>query len=185
MRWDSLFADLQAQAEALSTAERSAEIEDRTRFEIGRVSVHDRLAAVLNSEVRLRCLGDLWIAGRLRRSHPEWLLIEQDGVREALVLTAGIVSIAGLSRSATTPGDGSAVQARLGARHALRGVVRDRSAVRMHLADGTALAATLDRVGADFIDCATHAEGEARRRGEVREVLTVPFSALVALQRDG
>ena len=186
MRWDSLFADLEAQAEALSVAERSAEVEDRTRFEIGRVNVHDRLAAVLNSEIKLRCLGDLWITGRLRRSHPDWLLIEQDGVRDALVLTAGIVSIAGLSRSATTAGDEAvrSVHSKLGVRHALRGVVRDRSSVRMQLADGTALTATLDRVGADFIDCATHAEGESRRRGEVREVLTVPFGALVALHRD-
>src|ERR1700712_3411730 len=93
VRWDSLFADLEAQAAALSTAERGAEVEDRTRFEIGRGSMHDRLAAVLNSEIRLRCQGDLWIAGRLRRSHPDWLLIEQDGAREALVLTAGVVSI--------------------------------------------------------------------------------------------
>jgi hypothetical protein len=190
VRWDSLFADLEAQAEALSAAERSAEVEDRTRFEIGRISVHDRLAAVLNSEIRLRCSGGLWIAGRLRRSHPEWLLVEQDGVREVLVLTTGIVSIAGLSRSATTPGQGSATEAvqtvrsGLGVRYALRGVVRDRSSVRMHLTDGTVLAATLDRVGADFIDCATHAEGEARRWGEVREVLTVPITALVALYRD-
>jgi hypothetical protein len=43
---------------------------------------------------------------------------------------------------------------------------------------------TLDRVGADVVEVSEHGPGEARRRGEVGSVRTVPFSAL-ALVRSG
>ena len=35
--------------------------------------------------------------------------------------------------------------------------------------------ATIDRVGADFVEVATHAAGEVRRRDEVREVELIPL----------
>jgi hypothetical protein len=38
-------------------------------------------------------------------------------------------------------------------------------------------------VGADFVELAEHPAGEARRRGEVRGVRTVPFTALGAVRR--
>jgi hypothetical protein len=55
--------------------------------------------------------------------------------------------------------------------------------VSLQLSDGTSLAATLDRVGADFVEAAVHAPGEARRAAAVRDVLVVPMSALVAVRR--
>ncbi len=185
MRWDGLFADLEAQAAALSVAERSAEVEDRTRSETGRLSIAERLRPAIGSQVRLRCLGGVAVAGHLRRAHPEWLLVEEPAGREALVACSAVVSVAGLGRFSAVPGSESAVQARLGLRYALRMVARDRSGLRMYLADASVLDGTLDRVGADFVEVAVHAAGEARRRGEVREVIDVRLGALVALRRDG
>lgn len=185
MRWQRLFDDLEAQASALSDAERAAEVQDRTRFEVGRLGLIDRLRPALGDQLRLRCLGGVSVIGVLRRAHPEWLLLDESAGREVLVAGAAISSVAGLGRSSGAPDAGSVVEARLGLRYALRTLARDRSGLRIHLADGSMLDATLDRVGADFVEVAVHAGGEARRRGEVREVLTVPTGAIVALRRDG
>jgi hypothetical protein len=57
--------------------------------------------------------------------------------------------------------------------------------VRLLLRDGATVEATIDRVGADFVEGASHAPGEARRRQDVREVELVPLSALVAVRRAG
>jgi len=67
----------------------------------------------------------------------------------------------------------------------LRGIARDRSAVRLLLRDGSALAGTVDRVGADFVELAAHPAGELRRRVEVRDVLVVPTAALAVVRREG
>jgi hypothetical protein len=72
-------------------------------------------------------------------------------------------------------------------RAALRGIARDRSTVRIHLTSGNtqfdAVDATIDRVGADFLEVAAHSAGAARRRAEVRETELVPFTAVVAVRR--
>ncbi len=184
MRWDGLFADLEAQADALALAERAGEIEERARIEVGRQRLVDRLRAALGAQVRLQASGDVSISGVLRRVGPEWALLEDASRRETVVVLASVQSVAGLSRLAAGPDSGSVIESRLGLRHALRGIARDRSPVRAHLADGSTLDGTLDRVGVDFVDLATHGPGELRRRGEVREVLVLPLAALVAVTRD-
>jgi hypothetical protein len=185
MRWDGLFADLEAQASALSIAERGAEIEDRTRYETGQLALIDRLRPATGTELRLRCLGGVVVRGLLRRAHPEWLLLDEAAGREALVPVAAVCSFAGLGRTATPAAASSVLDARLGLRHALRLLARDRSNLRVHLVDAAVLDGTLDRVGADFAEIAVHAVGESRRRAAVTEVLSVPFRAMVALRRDG
>jgi hypothetical protein len=183
MRWDALFADLEAQAESLEQAERAAEVQERTRSEIGALTLVDRLRPALGSTIRLRTAGAGAIAGRLDRLGPDWLLLQQDGGREVLVRLGAVTGIGGLGRASTVPGTVDVLTARLGLWFVLRRIARDRSAVSLQLSDGTSLAATLDRVGADFVEAAVHAPGEARRAAAVRDVLVVPMSALVAVRR--
>lgn len=183
MRWDGLFADLEAQAEALGQAERAAEIEDRTRSEVARLTVVDRLRGSVGSEVRLLGLGNVILQGELRRVHSEWVLLAQPHGRESIVRVGAILAVAGLDRAALTAAGGSVVDARLGLSFALRRIARDRSGVRVHLVDGV-LAGTVDRVGADFLELAVHPQGEARRRSAVFEVSLLPLSGVVALSRD-
>ena len=76
-----------------------------------------------------------------------------------------------------------AVEARLGLAHAVRGIARDRSGVRLLLRDGRSLGGTLDRAGADFVEFASHPAGEARRPAAVREVVVVAYSAIAAVCR--
>lgn len=182
MRWDDLFADLEAQSDALEVAERAAEVAERTRIEVGGIALRDRLAAALGASVRLQLLGGRVPAGTLVRVGPDWLLLGEAAGRECVVATAAITSVAGVGRSADA-GPGGAVWAKLGLRSALRGIARDRSPVRIDLISGEAIDATLDRVGADFVEAARHAPGEPRRRGEVREVVLLPFGALAAVSR--
>jgi hypothetical protein len=183
VRWHALFDDLEAQAAALEQAERAAEVDERARGEIGSLRLHDRARAAIGDPLRLRISGGLAVAGRLTRLGPEWWLIDEGGGRESVVATAHLLTVRGLGRYSAVPGTAGLVESRIGLRQVLRGVARDRSAVQVHLADGTALAATIDRVGADFIEIATHAPAEPRRLREVRDVELLPITAIAAVRR--
>jgi len=183
MRWDGLFADLEAQADALEIAERAAEVEERARVEVGRIRLLDRLRPAIGLPVRLRCLGAVAVAGIVRRVGPDWLLIDEGADREALVSTAAVLSVSGLARLSAAPETESAVESRLGLRHALRGIARDRSAVRIGDRSGVTIDGTIDRLGADFIEVAEHAAGESRRPADVRDVLVIPLAALAVVRR--
>ncbi len=52
MRWDGLFADLEAQASALETAERAGEVDERVRSELARLPLIGRLHPAIGSLVR-------------------------------------------------------------------------------------------------------------------------------------
>jgi hypothetical protein len=133
--------------------------------------------------IKLRCLGGVTLAGHLRQVGAEWLLLDEGSGREAAVVLASVTSLAGLGRLSAVPNTMSQVESRLGIRHLLRGIARDRSMLRAHLYDGTIVDGTLDRVGADFVEIAAHAPGEIRRRGEVREVLVLAIAAIAVLRR--
>lgn len=182
-RWQALFADLEGQAAALDTAERAVEVEERTRIEIGRARLLDRLRPAVGAIVRLRCIGDDGVTGRLTCVGPDWLLVVDETGREAVAVTAAVISVSGLGRLSAVPESESVVESCLGLRHALRGIARDRSAVRISVIDGTAIDGTIDRLGADFVEVAQHAAGELRRRDQVREVALVPLSALAVVRR--
>lgn len=182
MRWDGLFADLEAQAVALEAASRAAEVEDRSRLEIGRIRLLDRLRAAAGMPMRVRCSGGVTVAGRLERAAPDWLLLDEGGGREALVVFPCVLGVSGLVRLASVPVD-SVVESRLGLRHVLRGIARDRSTVRVSLVDATVIDGTIDRVSADFVEIAEHAPGELRRHGEVRDVLALPLAAIAVMRR--
>jgi hypothetical protein len=182
MRWEDLFADLEAQVDALGLAERAAEVAELTRLESSRLDLASRLRPAVGTSITVRCLGGTVLSGRLGAVGPGWLLLDEGAGREALLATAAVTSVAGLGRLSGAAG--SAVDARLGIGQVLRGVARDRSVVRICLTDSTVFDGTLDRVGSDYLELAVHAAGEPRRRGEVREVLMLPIGALAALRRD-
>ena len=185
MRWDALFADLEGQAEALAHAERAAEVEERTRGELASLRVVDRARAWVGESVRLSLSGGFVVAGRLGRVGPDWLLVDEGAGHEAFVALAHVLRLRGLGRYAAVPGSAGVVSSRLGLGHALRGIARDRSAARLLLHDGSTLDATVDRVGADFVEVAIHPPGEPRRHAAVREVELIPHRALVAVRRVG
>ena len=182
-RWTALFEDLEAQAAAQDTLERAAEVEDRARAEIGALTLAARLRGSVGAPVLVRLAGDLALSGRIVRTGPDWTLLEEDTTREAVVAHGHITAVRGLARHSTMPE--GIVESRLGLRTVLRGIARDRSAVRIHLPTAAAVDATIDRVGADFLEAATHPASEPRRRAEVRGVEVVALAAVVAVRRAG
>lgn len=183
MRWDELFGDLEAQAGALETAERAAEVEERTRTAIGALRLHDRLRAAVGQSVRARLLGGVGLSARIVRVGPDWALFDEGAGLESLAMQSALLSVRGLGRFSATPDSESVVASRLTVRHALRGIARDRSTTRVHLLDSTVIDGTIDRVGSDFIEVATHGAGEARRRQDVRDYELVPISAITVVGR--
>jgi hypothetical protein len=183
MRWDALFADLEAQAAAQARAERAAEVEERTRAEVGALAISDRLRGALGQPLRFHVAGAVTVAGALRHVGADWVLVDEGAGREVLLANGALLRVSGLTRHSAAGGAPGVVEARMSLRHALRAVARDRSGVRVHLRDSTVLSATIDRVGADFLEVALHASGEPRRRGDVREVALVALTAVAAVRR--
>lgn len=179
MRWERLFADLEAQYEAAAEADFGGEVADRSRREIALVKLSDRLRSTA-SEVQVGLAGADVVHGVVRTCGPDWALLGADAA-EILVPLAAVTWIRGLSAQAET--SGSAVAARLTLGHALRGLARDRAETMVLLRTGERLTGTVDRVGADFIDLAEHPLDEPRRAGAVRATRTVPLEALAALRR--
>jgi hypothetical protein len=182
VRWEQLFADLEAQAESLAAGDFQGEIAERTRIEVSKLRLVDRLRAATGHPLQVWCTGVGLVGGRLDQVGADWLLLAEDAGSEVLVGVAAVLSLVGVGTLSAAPGSEGKVAARLDLRHALRGVVRDRAGVQVGLVDGTTFSGTLDRVGADFVELAEHARGEPRRAAAVRRVRIVPLAALAVVR---
>ncbi|MBM9468213.1 hypothetical protein [Nakamurella leprariae] len=187
MRWEQLFADLESQFERLADADVDAEIAPRARAAFADVELTARLVPAIGTPLRVRTLGPV-LTGVLDAVGPDWLTLTESGRRDRLVALGAITSIAGVGRSTAPPM--GVVARRWTLRMVLRGLARDRSPVALALAgadparvdDAAQVGGTIDRVGADFLELATHPEWEPRRAGSVRGTVLVPLAALVAVQ---
>ncbi|HEU0103098.1 MAG TPA: hypothetical protein VFR07_12345 [Mycobacteriales bacterium] len=180
MRWKALFDDLEAQAAAADRVELEDEVRDRTRREVGLVRAADRLRACVGEPLAVSVVGAGPAHGTLLDAGPDWLLLEERPGRDALVPLAAVLGVTGVGRRTAAPLD--RVGRRLDLRWTLRALVRDRAALQVRLRDGSLLAGTLDRVGADHVDLAEHPQGELRRPAAVLGVRLVPLDALALLR---
>lgn len=180
VRWEALFADLEARAAAEQAAAQEAELADRTRHARGEVALADRCAAAAARAdvVLLDLLGHGSVEGHARAAGPDWVLLRRPTGRELLVALAAVTSAVGLPAT-TVP----VAPHRLDLRRAVRGLVRDRAVLRLWLADGRQPTGTPDVVAADHLDLAEHGAEDERRAPAVRRVRAVPLTALVALER--
>ncbi|MCU1594933.1 MAG: uncharacterized protein JWO12_2325 [Frankiales bacterium] len=182
MRWDELFADLEAQLEAAAAAELAGEVRDRTRREHSLLGLVDRLRASSGHTLAVLTQGAGTVHGRLLDVGSDWILLEETSRSELLLSTAQVLGISGVGVRSDVPGAEGEVARRLDLRWALRGLARSRIGVQVVLVDGSVLAGTIDRVGADHVDLAEHAAGEARRASAVRQVRVLPLPALTAVR---
>jgi hypothetical protein len=190
VRWDALFADLEAQLDAAVAA--GDDVAGLVRAEVARTDLADRLRAHAGAAVVLRLTDGQWLRGAVLEAAPQWLLLAEGATgepgghplggstgRQVLVPLTALERVGGLSRAVAPPP--GAVERRLGLGAALRALSRDRVPVGLLLAGG-ALSGTIDRVGADHLDLAVHPAGEARRAAAVTEVAVVPFAALLGVR---
>ncbi|GEA88619.1 hypothetical protein [Cellulomonas cellasea] len=147
MRWEALFADLEAQLGAARATEAAADVAELTRAERATVELGSRLRAAHGHVLTLRS-GAARVTGTVLDVAEQWVLLA-DGPARWLVPTAGVTAVRGLPlHAAPAPG---AVERRLSLGHALRAVARDRATVRVVL-DDEELSGRVDRVGADHLD---------------------------------
>jgi len=182
VRWDALFSDLEAQLDAVQAEDLSGEVAERTRREVARLRVVDRLRAARGREVVVRLLGAGALSGEVADVGADWVLLEERGGGGALVSLGALVALTGVGVRSELPGSEGEVERRFDLRFALRKLVRDRTVVAVTLVDGTEVTGTLDRVAADHLDLAQHPADEPRRAAAVRQVLLLPVAA-VALVR--
>jgi hypothetical protein len=165
VRWESLFADLQAQWEAELRADDDAEIRELAEAEAAGTRLGDRLRARRGEPLTLRLVDGSDRSGVVGDVAQEWLLLAE-GERRHLVPVAAIALAWPLAGAAPAP---SRVERGLGLGHVLRALAGEGQhvVVRTRGGDHTGLVV---RVGADHVDLAT-AVG----------VLTVPWAALLSV----
>ncbi|MGJ5590374.1 hypothetical protein ACSBQY_04060 [Micrococcus lylae] len=184
MRWDGLFADLEAQWERQLHAQTLAEAAELTRGEWAGLPLAARLRGARGRPLRLllrhghqceltvQAVGEGWIGGRT------------PGGDSVLVRQAAITAVDGPLAAAVTAEGHLGGGPTLGS--VLRRVARSRAAVEVVGLDGAVVVeGTVDRVGADHIDVARHARDDARRASSVRGVLVVPLEAVALVRTAG
>ncbi|WP_166741631.1 hypothetical protein [Cumulibacter soli] len=184
MRWDRLLADLEAAEEARQRAEMLGEVAERSRAEIGRVTLAARLRAAESVRVTIELEGVHRCVGELVGVGPGWVVLE-DGPTQWLVATRYVSWVDDLPPYVAPDQVGAAkrVYDSLGMRHVLRGIAADRAAVRIGIGAADAIGGTIDRVGANFLDLALHPDGEPRRRREVAAHRVVAIEAIRYVHR--
>ncbi|MFQ6172821.1 hypothetical protein ACK8HX_14520 [Oryzobacter sp. R7] len=186
MRWERLFADLEAQLAAGERRELDDEVAERTRRERALVTLDARLASAVGTPVVLGLVeggpgGARRVQGDLADLGDGWVLLRAPAGRDLLVPLAAVATVGALAPSAG-PGAPAAAR-RFGLGHALRALSRDRATVAVRLRGGGApLVGTIDAVGADHLDLAEHPEGMPRRREHVTTTTTVATAALLVVE---
>ena len=145
MRWDRLFADLEAELAAAGAADVRGEVAERTRIEHGRLRLVDRLRPAVGGEVVAAVTGAGTVRGVLVDVGSDWLLMAASPAPgDVLVALDAVMWVSGLGPLSVEPGTEGPVAARLDLRSGLRALARDRVAVRLALRGGDDLARAAD-----------------------------------------
>jgi hypothetical protein len=179
VRWDALFADLEAAAEGAQRLEYEAEVAEQARAEYASVHLVDRLRAHAGRPLVCQLVDGQRLEGVVLDVGPQWVLV-QGIAGQVLIPVSAVAGVDGLTRSVTLP-DGE-VGRRLGLGVVLRGLAVRRVPVRLDLCSGATVAGRVDRVGADHVDLAVYAPDDARRAASITGVRLVPFAALVSVR---
>jgi hypothetical protein len=158
MRWDALFADLEAAAEGEWLRERDAEIAERTRAELARLRLLDRLSAAADrrigpgpTEVVVQVAGMGTLRGEVARVAADWFVLLTREY-EWVVAVDAVLGVRGLPSAARPPGTEGAVSRGLGWAAAWRVLARDRAPVHAVRRDGSTVSGVPGRVGQDYVE---------------------------------
>ena len=108
MRWEMLFADLEAQLEAARALDLHAAAADLTRAEAATIPLTDRLRGLRGTPVRAALVNGQDVDGEVREVFPEWVLLATSR-REVILPLRAVESWTGLGGDATPPTAGEVV----------------------------------------------------------------------------
>jgi hypothetical protein len=182
MRWEDLFDDLEGQADFLERAERDSEVADRTRSEVGQITLMSRLRSSEGRELTLRLIGGATISGPVVRLGVDWMLLTCPG--EVVVPLAAVATVTNLPWDSVSPHGVEVVGSRLTLSSVFRAMAIERARITVQLSDSSTVSGTPDRVGRDFVDLAVHHEDEAPRATAVSRRATVAYGAISVVTRD-
>lgn len=193
MRWDHLFDDLESQLEHELGAEELDLLAEEERLRLGRLTMRERLRAIIPEVIRLTLADGTRLTLTLGAVGRDWIAGEE--VRESgagpscVVPTASIAACfvdpaqtrASLAQDASGASPVGSLAARLGLPFVLRDLCRRRAPLT--ICTSTELVhGTIDRVGRDHIDLAEHDPGVARRDRDVRALRILPIEQLVLVR---
>lgn len=192
MRWDHLFADLEAQLDELERDELTSEVIDRTQREKALIRLADRIRAADGKAIDVRLLGGERVSGQVHAVGADWLTLSvgqaavgqaavgQAAVGQGAVGQVAVVPLAAVVTARGLPSRGvapeSAVVARLDLGYALRLLMREGVSVLVSFVDGEHLKATIATVGADYVELAPDGEGTR---------VMAPFGNLAVIRSHG
>lgn len=163
MRWDKLFADLEAAAADDELAERDALVSDLREGELA-ATTWLRLAG---GQVTLEVSGLGRVEGVIMAANDRLLHLQT--TQSHVVVGAG--SVLAVVAATARSGPRSAVADRLGWTSVLRMLQRDRDRVQICRIDGSVRSGLVDLVGADFV----------RVRDEAGQAPIIPLAAIAAV----
>lgn len=180
MRWNDLFADLEAQLEFGQWQAVEQDAAELTRGLWAELTLMDRLRATLGQEIRLilydgriqvlraQTVGPTWIGGR-------------DGSGAVLIHRDAILGVESQLKRAVVPS--RPLQAGLSMAAIYRMLARRREVIQVVGRSGSVIAeGTIDRVGKDHCDVVLHARDEFRRSSVVQGVRVIPFEAVLLVR---
>ena len=187
MRWDALFADLETAAAGEWLRERDSEIAERTRAELARLRLVDRLRAYVDrrpaqgsGELAVRVAAAGVLRGEVTRVSEQWFVLVTRS-HEWVVAADAVLGIAGLPPAARPPDARPAAAESLSWAAAWRVLARDRTPVHVVRRDGSTVFGTPGRVGRDFVELGmAETEAGAGWSGPAYEV--VPHAAVAAVR---
>lgn len=176
MRWNDLFADLEAQLEFGQWQAVEQDAAELTRGMWAELTLMDRLRAALNQRVRmvlqdgrsqglvLQAVGPAWVGG-------------VDDTGAVLIPREAIMAVDAELRRAVVPKRPLHAGPKMGAVY--RMLARRREPVQIVARHGEVLAeGTIDRVGSDHLDVALHARDDFRRSTAIQGSRILPFEAI-------
>lgn len=179
MRWEDLFADLEAQWQREQRAEQEAQLAGLVREERAAVAWTDRMATARGQTLSLITPAGR-VTGVLQDVGGDWLLLDESG-HSVLVPVTAVLAISGLPLRSS---DERRHTRRLGLGAALRGIGRDRASVTVHDTAGGQYTGSIDWVGADHLDLSEHPADAVRRPAEITGRRTLPFVAVALIRRN-
>ena len=170
MRWDALFADLQAEAAAMRQDDFEHGVAEVIALEWSRVLLADRLRAHRGQELDIKLRGGETLTLEMTAAGTDWVSGLARGC-QWLIPGAAMQMISGLTRRAEV--ERSQVRRRLTITSPLRALADAGAQVAVHGEAGILVQGRLLGAGRDFLDVRAHAQVP---------LSTVPLSVITAVR---